>query len=243
MRRVNRSSNTELISQAASAIEDLLANGTGAVAAGAWASLPEELRALATKQAPPPHPEPIAWMVGTAFWWTKEEAERDAAATGLAVVPVGPMVDTAEVERLGAACAANILARDEAIAEDRRYMGQANALVAVLREARRCVAECAAPETGGPTQREAKVMLGEIDAAISASAESSAPGKQGAPLEAVRANDIQDLLDRAATAIGQYGDSLLGRGQREDSVDFLDLEREVRDLEQEFRGAFSIPSA
>jgi hypothetical protein len=39
---------------------------------------------------PAPHPEPIAWMVGTAFWWTKEEAERDAAATGLPIVPVGP---------------------------------------------------------------------------------------------------------------------------------------------------------
>ncbi len=36
--------------------------------------------------APQPHPEPIAWMVGTAFWWTKEEAERDAAAMGLPVV-------------------------------------------------------------------------------------------------------------------------------------------------------------
>jgi len=46
-----------------------------------------------------PHPEPIAWMVGTAIWWTKEEAERDAAATGLPVIPIGPMVDTAEVER------------------------------------------------------------------------------------------------------------------------------------------------
>lgn len=42
--------------------------------------------------APQPHPEPIAWMVGTAFWWTKEEAETDAAATGLPVVPVGPSV-------------------------------------------------------------------------------------------------------------------------------------------------------
>ncbi len=60
---------------------------------------------LAFPQAPArqPHPDPIAWMVGTAFWWTKEEAERDAKATGLAVVPVGPMVDTAEVERLRAA--------------------------------------------------------------------------------------------------------------------------------------------
>ncbi|MNO45549.1 hypothetical protein D3C76_358160 [compost metagenome] len=50
--------------------------------------------------APQPHPEPIAWMVGTAFWWTKEEAERDAAATGLPVVPVGPLTGSAEVEQL-----------------------------------------------------------------------------------------------------------------------------------------------
>ncbi|WP_225521448.1 hypothetical protein [Pseudomonas kurunegalensis] len=31
-------------------------------------------------------------MVGTAIWWTKEEAERDAAATGLPIVPIGPLV-------------------------------------------------------------------------------------------------------------------------------------------------------
>lgn len=49
------------------------------------------------------HPEPIAWMVGTAFWWTKEEAERDAKATGKAIVPFGPTVDNSEVERLRAA--------------------------------------------------------------------------------------------------------------------------------------------
>lgn len=120
------------------------------------------------------HAEPIAWMVGTAIWWTKEEAERDAAATGLPIVGLGPMTDTGEVERLSAACAANIRARDEAIAEGRRYMGQASALDAVLREARRCVAESAAPETGGPTQREAQVVLGKIDATLSASAEQSA---------------------------------------------------------------------
>ena len=53
--------------------------------------------------APQPHPEPLAWMVGTAFWWTKEEAERDAAATGLPITCLGPMTDAAEVERLRAA--------------------------------------------------------------------------------------------------------------------------------------------
>ncbi|WP_176509400.1 MULTISPECIES: hypothetical protein [Pseudomonas] len=88
--------NTELISQAASAIEDLLANGTGAIAAGAWASLPAELRKLGAQPAPQPSPEPIAWMVGTAFWWTKEEAERDAAETGLPIVTVGPLPDIPE---------------------------------------------------------------------------------------------------------------------------------------------------
>ena len=53
--------------------------------------------------APQPHPEPIAWMVGTAFWWTKEEAERDAVATGKPIIPFGPMIDTGEVDRLRAA--------------------------------------------------------------------------------------------------------------------------------------------
>lgn len=41
-----------------------------------------------------PHPEPIAWMVGTAIWWTKEEAERDAAEVGLPVVGLGPMTES-----------------------------------------------------------------------------------------------------------------------------------------------------
>ncbi|OAK63103.1 hypothetical protein A3K88_02925 [Pseudomonas putida] len=46
-----------------------------------------------------PHPEPIAWMVGTAFWWTKEEAETDAAATGLPIVGLGPMTRAAPAEQ------------------------------------------------------------------------------------------------------------------------------------------------
>lgn len=47
-----------------------------------------------------PHAEPIAWMVGTAIWWTKEEAERDSAETGLPIVGLGPMTGVTEVERL-----------------------------------------------------------------------------------------------------------------------------------------------
>jgi len=56
------------------------------------------IKALAP--ATQPHPEPIAWMVGTAIWWTKGEAERDAAATGLPIGDLGPMTGAAEVERL-----------------------------------------------------------------------------------------------------------------------------------------------
>ncbi|MBK5004096.1 DUF3850 domain-containing protein [Pseudomonas sp. S32] len=63
--------------------------------------LPDHLCVLSYGQpAPQPHPDPIAWMVGTAIWWTKEEAERDAAATGLPIVGLGPMTVSAEVERL-----------------------------------------------------------------------------------------------------------------------------------------------
>ncbi|MBV4490916.1 DUF3850 domain-containing protein [Pseudomonas oryzicola] len=66
--------------------------------------LPDHLCVLSYGQpAPQPHPEAIAWMVGTAFWWTKVEAERDAAATGLPIVGLGPMTYSAEVERLRAA--------------------------------------------------------------------------------------------------------------------------------------------
>lgn len=50
-------------------------------------------------EAQQPHPEPIAWMVGTAFWWTKEEAERDAVETGLPIVGLGPMAGAAPAEQ------------------------------------------------------------------------------------------------------------------------------------------------
>ncbi|WP_330508340.1 DUF3850 domain-containing protein [Pseudomonas putida] len=53
--------------------------------------LPDHLCVLSYGQPAPQQPEPIAWMVGTAIWWTKEEAERDAAAMGLPVVGLGPI--------------------------------------------------------------------------------------------------------------------------------------------------------
>lgn len=53
-----------------------------------------------SRPEPQPHPEPIGWMVGTAIWWAKEEAERGAAETGLPIVGLGPMTEAAEVARL-----------------------------------------------------------------------------------------------------------------------------------------------
>ncbi|CAI3807099.1 hypothetical protein GLGCALEP_04314 [Pseudomonas sp. MM221] len=57
------------------------------------------LNIIQAMAAPQPHPDPIAWMVGTAFWWTKEEAERDAAAMDLPVVGLGPMTGAAPAEQ------------------------------------------------------------------------------------------------------------------------------------------------
>ena len=54
--------------------------------------------------APQPHPEPIAWMVGTAICWTKEEAERDAAEVGQTVVGLGPMTECSCARRQCRGC-------------------------------------------------------------------------------------------------------------------------------------------
>ncbi len=55
------------------------------------ASQPAHARVFSSVEPNQPQPEPLAWMVGTAFWWTKEAAERDAGATGLPIVGLGPM--------------------------------------------------------------------------------------------------------------------------------------------------------
>lgn len=204
---------------------------------------------LAAEPAPQPQAEPIAWMVGTAFWWTKEKAERDAAATGLPIVGLGPMTCSTEVEQLREVIKhsdAQLMRQSMRISNQRAQQAEAQAL---LREADEFMYIMTAHDGHAKlAHRYGKdwwdaidKLRGKVCTALSASAEPSAPGKQGSSIRAVRAPEIQDLLDRAATAIGQYGDSLLGRGKREDSIDLLDLEREVRDLEQEFKGAFGQP--
>ena len=89
----NRSSNTQMVSVPRQTLENVLRDGScEREIHAAFLQAQQSIRTLLDQPAPQPHPEPIAWMVGTAFWWTKEEAERDAAATGMPVVPVGPMV-------------------------------------------------------------------------------------------------------------------------------------------------------
>nr|WP_312158324.1 hypothetical protein [Pseudomonas juntendi] len=89
----NRSSNTEMVifpRELSDDLAELIATRARVCGGGAfeiWEAICEGFAA----PAPQPHAEPIAWMVGTAFWWTKEEAERDAAATGLPIVGLGSM--------------------------------------------------------------------------------------------------------------------------------------------------------
>ncbi|WP_236183312.1 hypothetical protein [Pseudomonas juntendi] len=106
----NRSSNTELSKIVTEALVGMVSGVTG-MKPPTDEPLPGFIQApidravtrisgLLAQPAPQPHPEPIAWMVGTAFWWTKEEAERDAEATGLPIVGLGPMTGADEAERL-----------------------------------------------------------------------------------------------------------------------------------------------
>ncbi|WP_053092275.1 hypothetical protein [Pseudomonas putida] len=103
----NRSSNTEMVSES-EMTECQFHNNCGG-----WCETRRELEHNLCEHcleshdeemaeqapAPQPHPEPIAWMVGTAFWWTKEEAERDAVETGLPIVGLGPMAGAAPAEQ------------------------------------------------------------------------------------------------------------------------------------------------
>ncbi|WP_054881808.1 hypothetical protein [Pseudomonas sp. NBRC 111128] len=89
----NRSSNTEMVSLSRDLIDLTLAHLPNDSAAK-W-----EIHEVLARPAPQPHPEPIAWMVGTAIWWTKEEAERDAVATGLPIVGLGPMTGASPADQ------------------------------------------------------------------------------------------------------------------------------------------------
>ncbi|MFG0680433.1 hypothetical protein ACF8GB_07880 [Pseudomonas sp. xss_4] len=97
----NRSSNTEMVSVPRALIERLEQFGEGSTPGRTVRKdALEQLYAVLAHSATQPHPEPIAWMVGTAFWWTKEEAERDAAETGLPIVGLGPMTESADIDQL-----------------------------------------------------------------------------------------------------------------------------------------------
>lgn len=115
--------------------------------------------------APQPHPEPIAWMVGTAFWWTKEEAERDAAATGLLVVPVGPLTGSDEAEQLREVIKhsdAQIMRQSMRISNQRTQLAERNAL---LREW---------VDSGAAWKKPSPELIQKTYSALSASAEPSA---------------------------------------------------------------------
>lgn len=142
-----------------------------------WAAI--EAR-VTGQPAPQSHPEPIAWMVGTAIWWTKEEAGRDAAETGLPIVGLGPMIDTTEVARLRGEneqlreiikhTDSNIQRQSLRISNQRAQLADQDALLRTVRETLQ--REYWDQYAGLDETREL------IDAALSASAEPSAPVAQ-----------------------------------------------------------------
>ncbi|MDM9601389.1 hypothetical protein QTN23_26670 [Pseudomonas shirazica] len=158
------------------------------------------IRALRTKQ---PHPEPIAWMVGTAFWWTKVEAERDAAATGLQVVGLGPMTDPGDVEQLREVIKhsdAQIMRQSMRISNQRAQLAELDALLRELLEY---------AELGWDFTPDIAV---KVRAALSASAEPSAPTPMPEYMEA--ACDKFDWTPEEALrfyAEGKHFDVVAGR--------------------------------
>lgn len=95
----NRSSNTEMVSVPRERLHQFIEYSASVCKSPAWVKDKAALLAALEQPAPQPHPDPIAWMVGTAFWWAKEEAERDAAATGLPIVGLGPMTLAAPAQQ------------------------------------------------------------------------------------------------------------------------------------------------
>ncbi|AVD86003.1 hypothetical protein [Pseudomonas sp. SWI44] len=162
----NRSSNTEMVSAKVcgytpgqSQVELRLAEIR---TLPSWLEIGETVTVHRPQPAPQLHPDPIAWMVGTAFWWTKEEAERDAAETGKTITPIGPMFDTGEIDQLSQIIRNLNDERDEIGAEVGRLRAQLAERDALLRDL------------------EGKTILSwpdkrRISAALSASAEPSAP--------------------------------------------------------------------
>ena len=119
----NRSSNTEMVSVptllAADSDRDMLEYLAEAVDTQTYvcdqcgheeplstfdiaSDLRDYMLAFPQAPAPKPHPEPIAWMVGTAFWWQKPGAERDSEERGEPMVPLGPCDSPSEIARLTA---------------------------------------------------------------------------------------------------------------------------------------------
>lgn len=92
----NRSSNTEMVS----VLREQLQAWQERFSKAQMFQQSTEVQKALINPAPHPHAEPIAWMVGTPFWWTKEEAERDAAAVGQPVIGLGPMIIQGDLERL-----------------------------------------------------------------------------------------------------------------------------------------------
>jgi len=96
----NRSSNTEMVSVPRERLQAWQQRFSKAQ----MFQQSTEIQAALAQPTQQHHAEPIAWMVGTAICWTKEEAERDAAEVGQTVVGLGPMTECSCARRQCRGC-------------------------------------------------------------------------------------------------------------------------------------------
>ncbi|MCE0912015.1 MULTISPECIES: hypothetical protein [Pseudomonas] len=131
----NRSSNTEMVSVPREPLRQFIEYSASVCKSPAWVKYKAALLTALEQPAPQPHPEPIAWMVGTAIWLTKEEAERDAAETGLPIIPFGPLTGSAEIEQLREVIKhsdAQIMRQSMRISNQRAQLAERDALLAEI---------------------------------------------------------------------------------------------------------------
>jgi len=186
------------------------------------------------------HLEPIAWMVGTTIWGTKEEAERYAAANGLPVVGLRPMSGTAEAERLSTEnkqlreviqhSDSNIQRQSLRISNQRAQLAERDALLGAIAgwttETRAAVLEAFQDELNESASYAwydaAIADLMKLIEALSASAEPSAPVELKAP---ELTEDLREILGRPnftchfiAKALRVMGHSIAHKSEDEQAV-------------------------
>lgn len=195
------------------------------------ASQPAHAQVFSSDEPEQPHPEPIAWMVGTAFWWTKEEAERDSAETGLPIVGLGPMTAIGRAEQRQGEPVAVVDEGEEGLFVDFIYGDDGNSLrrgdklYARSTSNHACLLRETVRELRDPSQIGWEDKLAErIESALSTHAD---------PGEVERLRTMLDQTDGDLRSVTADRDTLRAETDR--------LRQEVASIDKKLRGNVSDP--